>query len=109
MNRSNIPTLADSICDLRARKIKKTFFAQINSLLDWSSIKITIDKYYTKGNSVTGKPAYDGVLLFKIYLLQTWYGLSDYEIEDRINDSISFGYFCGMTIEEVAPDNSFLC
>lgn len=106
MNRSNIPTLADSICDLRARKIKKTFFAQINSLLDWSSIKITIDKYYTKGNSVTGKPAYDGVLLFKICLLQTWYGLSDYEIEDRINDSISFGYFCGMTIEEVAPDNS---
>ena len=26
------PTLADSICDLRARKIKKTFFTQIDSL-----------------------------------------------------------------------------
>ncbi|MFT6867156.1 MAG: IS5 family transposase [Cyclobacteriaceae bacterium] len=46
-----------------------------------------------------GKPAYEG-------LLQTWYGLSDYEVEDRINDSISFSYFCGMSIEEVSPDHS---
>ena len=44
----------------------------------------------------------------KICLLQSWYGLSDYEVEDRINDSISFSYFCGMTIEQVAPDHSTL-
>jgi len=41
-------------------------------------------------------------------LLQSWYGLSDYEIEDRLNDSISFSYFCGMNIDEVAPDHSTL-
>ena len=41
-------------------------------------------------------------------LLQTWYGLSDYEVEDRVNDSISFGYFCGLTIDSVAPDHSTL-
>jgi IS5 family transposase len=34
------PTLADSICDLRARKIKKTFFTQINTLIDWDTISI---------------------------------------------------------------------
>ncbi|VAW12051.1 Mobile element protein [hydrothermal vent metagenome] len=38
-------------------------------------------------------------------LLQSWYVLSDYEVEDRINDSLSFSYFCGMTIEQVAPDH----
>ena len=41
-------------------------------------------------------------------LLQSWYGLSDYEVEDRLNDSISFSYFCGMNIDEVAPDHSTL-
>lgn len=41
-------------------------------------------------------------------LLQTWYGLSDYEVEERINDSISFGYFCGLNIDQVAPDHSTL-
>ncbi len=102
------PTLADSICDLRTRKIKKTFFTQINTLIDWSSVDTLIKKHYTKGESVTGKPSYSGLLLFKMCLLQTWYGLSDYEVEDRINDSISFSYFCGLTIDSVAPDHSTL-
>jgi len=67
-----------------------------------------IDKDYSRGKSATGKPSYDGVLLFKMCLLQNWYGLSDYEVEDRINDSISFNYFCGMTIEQASPDHSTL-
>jgi len=28
------PTLADSICDLRLRKIKRAFFAQMDTLLN---------------------------------------------------------------------------
>ena len=102
------PTLADSICDLRARKIKRTFFTQMNTLLDWHPIENVIKQYYTKGKSATGKPSYNGLLLFKMSLLQTWYGLSDYEVEDRVNDSISFGYFCGLHIDQVCPDHSTL-
>ncbi|MEZ4880310.1 MAG: transposase [Chitinophagales bacterium] len=49
------------------------------------------------------KPSYDGLLLFKICLLQTWYGLSDYEVEDRINDSISFSTFLELTIDQTSP------
>lgn len=102
------PTLADSICDIRSRKIKRTFFNQINTLIDWQPIKSIINQHYTKGKSATGKPSYSGLLLFKMSLLQTWYGLSDYEVEDRINDSISFSYFCGLNIDQVAPDHSTL-
>jgi IS5 family transposase len=43
-----------------------------------------------------------------VCLLQSWYGLSDDEVEDRINDRLSFSYFCGMTIEHIAPDHSTL-
>ncbi|MEI6865616.1 transposase, partial [Flavicella sp.] len=102
------PTFADSICDLRTRKIKSTFFSQINILIDWDLISKIIDKDYSRGKSAVGKPCYDGLLLFKMCLLQSWYGLSDYEVEDRLNDSLSFSYFCGMTIEQVAPDHSTL-
>lgn len=108
MKLQKTPTLADSICDLRTRKIKATFFSQINTLIDWSSISKIIDKDYSRGKSAVGKPSYDGLLLFKMCLLQSWYGLSDYEVEDRINDSLSFSYFCGMTIDQVAPDHSTL-
>ena len=102
------PTLADIICDLRSRKIKRTFFNQINTLIDWSPIEKIITAHYKKGESAVGKPSYNGLLLFKMCLLQTWYGLSDYEVEDRINDSISFSYFCGLNIDNVAPDHSTL-
>jgi len=102
------PTLADSVCDLRTRKIKAQFFEQINSLLDWKKISDLININYSKGKSAIGKPSYDGLLLFKMCLLQTWYGLSDYEVEDSVNDRISFSYFCGLTIEQIAPDHSTL-
>jgi len=102
------PTLADTICDLRARKIKTTFFSQINELINWDKIEKLIDADYSKGKSVVGKPSYSGLLLFKMCLFQSWYGLSDYEVEDRLNDSISFSYFCGMHIDQVAPDHSTL-
>ena len=108
MKMINTPTLADSFCDLRTRKIKATFFSQINTLLDWDKISFIIDKDYQKGKSATGKPSYDGLLLFKMCLLQSWYGLSDYEVEDRVNDSISFSYFCGLTIDQASPDHSTL-
>ncbi|MEI6866801.1 transposase, partial [Flavicella sp.] len=83
------PAFSDSICDLRTRKIKATFFSQINILIDWDRISKITDKDYSRGKSAVGKPSYDGLFLFKMCLLQSWYGLSDYEVEDRLNDSLS--------------------
>ena len=51
MQKQTLPSLADSMCDLRSRKIKKTFFTQINSLLDWDSINNIISTHYQKGKS----------------------------------------------------------
>jgi len=45
-------------------------------------------------------------MLFKILLLEQWYRLSDYQVEDRINDSISFTKFIGLGLEHEAPDHS---
>jgi len=95
-------SLVDSICDLEARQIKKPYFRHINIGLAINSV---ISLHYKKGKSVTVKPSYDGLLIFKMCLLKTWYGLSDFEVEDRVDDSISFGYFCGLTIDQVATDH----
>lgn len=108
MKIENNPSFADSICDVRIKKVKSVFFKQVDTLIDWCLIADIISKHYEKGNSATGKPSYDGLLLFKMSLLQTWYGLSDYEVEDRINDSISFSKFCGLTLDQVSPDHSTL-
>ena len=57
------PTLADSLCDLRTRKIKATFFSQINIIIDWKDIRRLIDEDYNRDTSAVGTPSYDGVFL----------------------------------------------
>jgi len=90
------------------RKIQNEFFTQMNKLIDWQKIEADLRKYYTKGASVAGRPSYNGLLLFKMALLQTWYGMSDYEIEEKANDSLSFMQFLGLTLEDDVPDHSVL-
>lgn len=80
----------------------------MNDLLDWSALELELNKHYKRGISETGRPAYRALLLFKMSLLQTWYGLSDYEVEERVNDSISFLSFVGLTLEDSVPDNTVL-
>ncbi len=103
----NIKTLdGRRSCNSASAKDKNQFFSQVDLLIDWKPVTKLINKYYKKKFSVAGRPAYSGLLLFKICLLQTWYGLSDYEVEDRINDSLSFSQFLGMSVEDISPDHS---
>ena len=74
---------ADSIYDLLSRKINKAFFTQV--LLDLRSISKMI-------SDIIGNPSYDSLLLFRMCLLQTWHGSGDYQVVNRVNDSIFFGY-----------------
>lgn len=90
------------------RRVKSKFLDQVNSLIDWRPISNIIHKYYTKGWSKNGPPAYDGLLLFKMSLLQTWYGLRDYEIEEQVNDRITFSRFVGLSMDSKSPDHSVI-
>ncbi len=93
---------------ISGRKIKSQFFDQMNLLLDWTAIEAELNKHYHKGYSVAGRPSYSALLLFKMLLLQTWYGLSDYEVGERVNDSLSFMAFAGLSLEDPVPDNTVL-
>jgi transposase, IS5 family len=55
-----------------------------------------------------GRPAYPLLLLLKMHLLQTWYGLSDAECEHQIRDRLSFRAFLGLGITERVPDSTTL-
>lgn len=90
------------------RKLKSVLFTQINKLISWDEIEVLIKRYYNKGFSVAGRPSYSGLILFKMCLLQTWYGLSDYEAEERVNDSLSFMQFVGLQLEDEVPDHSVI-
>lgn len=52
-----------------------------------------------------GRPPYDYVLMFKICILQQYYGLSDDQAEYQINDRMSFMRFLNLTISDDIPDS----
>ena len=99
-----------SLADLSAnkRKCKHTFFEQMNKLVDWEQVHKLLRKYYPKGLRLAGRQAYDPLLLFKMLLLQNWYGLSDYQVEEEVNDRITFSMFCGISMDSSVPDHSVL-
>ncbi len=85
---------------------KNTFLRQVDQIIDWNPLEKEINKVYKKGQSVDGRPSYNGLILFKMMLLETWYNLSDPGVEDLVNDSLGAMRFCGLTLEDEVPDHS---
>ena len=87
---------------------KNQFFPKINKMIQWDSIDSELRKVYTKGLTERGAKAYSPMLLFKMYLISEWYGLSDTQTENMVYDSISALKFCGLTMEDAVPGHSTL-
>ena len=58
-------------------------------------IRQILDEMYDKKSEKGGRPNCDVILMFKILILQQWYGLSDLEVERQMADRISFMSFLG--------------
>lgn len=93
----------------RRAKLSDHFPYKIKECVDWEWLRKTIRKGYKKNKNATGNPAYDPIVLFKILLLEKWYKLSDYQAEERINDSFLFSDFIDIALSAPAPDHSTIC
>jgi transposase, IS5 family len=98
---------ADYAIEQRGRT--NTFLEGIDKLIDWKAIEKRLVKRYKKTASADGRPAYPALPMFKLMLLQRWYGLSDPGLEEAVNDRISFIRFSGFSLESPLPDYSTIC
>jgi transposase, IS5 family len=73
----------------------KSRLSQISDMIDWSPIRRILDEMYDNKSEKGGRPNCDVILMFKILILQQWYGLSDLEVERQMADRISFMSFLG--------------
>lgn len=95
--------------DVERRSVKSSiFYNQINTIINWSKIEKVINRYYKRGETLEGRPAYSGLLLFKMLLIGIWNNLSDERTELYVNDSLSAMRFCGLELEDFVPDHSTL-
>ena len=78
-----------------SRKQRKTRSSQISDLIDWTPIRRRLDEMYHNKGEKGGRPNCDVILMFKILILQQWFGLNDLEVERQMGDRISFMSFLG--------------
>jgi IS5 family transposase len=76
---------------------------RIGELVDWAAVEHVLRAL---PEPERGPPPYPRLVMFKALLLQQWYGLSDPELEEALDDRASFRDFCGFMFGDETPDHT---
>lgn len=83
------------------------FMIQLAAAIDWSRVQAVLMSHYTVGTASESADAYHPLMLFKCLLLQKWFRIaSDPELENQINDRLSFKKFLDLPFSKPSPDHS---
>ena len=79
---------------------------RVAAQVKWYRFEKLLSKLEPEG---AGRPPFDPLVMFKALLLQQWYALSDAQLEEALNDRVSFRRFLGLSLDADAPDHTTLC
>jgi IS5 family transposase len=96
-------SFADALMTAKAVNVQ---LDRLNGLVKWYRFEKLAGHLRDEGGP--GRPGYPVLLLIKSLLLQALYGLSERELEDALNDRLSFRRFVGLGLEGSAPDHTVL-
>jgi len=105
--------MSQSFADLeyagRKKKTKREDFLELmDEIIPWDEWIALIKPVYF--DNKTGRPARGIEAMLRMYLLQSWFNLSDEGTEEAIYDSYAFRKFMGIDFgSEQAPDATTLC
>jgi len=102
-------TFTDMEYSFRKKKTKREEFLEImEEIIPWDEWVGVIEPYYPEGKR--GRPPMGIGKMLRMYLLQTWFNLSDAATEDAIYDSYAMRTFTGINfMPEAVPDETTLC
>ena len=74
-------------------------------MIPWEEFRPVLEKIRQKPKkSKAGRKPHDGVLMFKLLILQKLHNISDEELEYQVNDRLSFMQFLGLSLADSVPD-----
>lgn len=78
---------------------------KLNEVMNWELFRRRLEKVRDKERkSPAGRKPFDGIVMFKILILQSLYNLSDDQIEFQVRDRLSFMRFLGLSLGDTVPD-----
>jgi len=98
-------TIADYIINQtrKSTRIEKKL-AEIDSFVSWDRILSIISEIDKTGTEKGGRPRKELRMMVKILFIQYLYNFSDPELEDQLNDRLSFQRFVGIGFNLTIPD-----
>lgn len=80
---------------------------KLNQCIDWKLFCPILNKVMEKeAKGPGGRPPFDYLMMFKILILQEYFGLSDEQMEFQITDRFSFMRFLGLRSCSKVPDQN---
>lgn len=84
---------------------KETMLDEVETVIDFRPIEKLLNKQYDRK---MGRPAIPPLMLFKMLLLEQWYGLSDVKVVKEVHDRRSFERFIGQEVRHYHVDDTTL-
>jgi IS5 family transposase len=78
---------------------------RLSTEVKWYRFEKLLDRLKAEG---PGRPRKQVLMMLKALLLQQWYGLSDADLEEALNDRMSFRRFVGLGLEEAARSHDLV-
>ena len=100
-------TVFDTLFREKVVRKKTSILQEIGEYLDFEIFRPLLEGVFR--DSGMGPCRYDVVLMWKIVMLQKWYGLSDPGVEEEISDRLSFREFLGLSLNDDIPDETSIC
>src|SRR5579863_2934140 len=79
---------------------------RLNELVKWYRFEKLVG--HLRDEAGPGRPGYPALVMLKSVLLASLYGLSERELEEALDDRLSFRRFVGLALEEKVPDHTVL-
>ena len=76
---------------------------ELNELINWSRVEQHLSDIHAKRR---GEKAWPPLFMFKALLLQSWYNLSDPQLEKQLARDLLFRRFVELDLSEAVPDHS---
>jgi len=73
---------------------------------DWDRLVEPIRVLPEYQHTGPGRRPWDAVVMFKAFMLQRWFGLSDPQLEEQLKDRLSFRRFVGLSLDDQTPDET---
>lgn len=100
-------TVFDKLFREKMVRKKTSILQEIGEYLDFEIFRPLLEGVFRDRGM--GPCRYDVVLMWKIVMLQKWYGLSDPGVEEQISDRLSFREFLGLSLNDDIPDETSVC